>query len=234
MNISINTAQNVHIEYTPAQLLERILATIVDYVIIIAIGIPLFYLFDKLGGLTSTSWYPYLVYLPLLGYHLICESLFHGQTAGKSLLHLQVVRLDGQRLTFWECLLRWVFRLFDIGISGGAIAILTICFSRHAQRLGDMLAGTVVIRQSRPRTFNSLPQENIPDDYQLTFPNVTLLSDKDIRVIQEVLNEVRKRDEYQLLDPLAAKIKSIINTESDLSNLQFVETVLKDYFYLTR
>ena len=147
MNISISTAHNVDIDYTPAGVLDRILATMIDGAVqlgIFLLGIMIFGLLDLPG---SSTWYFILLTVIIALYHLVCESVFHGQSLGKLTMHIQVVKLNGKKLTFWDCMLRWIFRLVDISISSGAIAVISIMISKRMQRLGDMAAGCILFFQ---------------------------------------------------------------------------------------
>lgn len=234
MNISVRTAQNVDIEYAPAGLLDRILATLIDYCAIAGISFPLVYLAIVLSESLGDLWYIYVAFLPLLFYHLVCEAAFNGQSLGKKALRLQVARLDGRRLSFWHCLLRWAFRLVDISIAGGAVAVISIICTRRSQRLGDMAAGTTVIRRVRASASALSDPYEAPDDYEVVFPQAALLSDSDLRVIREVLAETKRRADYSLLPPLATRVKTITGISTDLPNLQFLETLLRDASHLAR
>ena len=234
MNISVRTAQNVDIEYAPAGILDRILATLIDYCAIAGISFPLVYLAIVLTQSLGDLWYIYVALLPLLFYHLVCEAAFNGQSLGKKALRLRVVRLDGQRLTFWHCFLRWAFRLVDVSIASGAVAIISIICTRRSQRLGDMAAGTTVVRRSRPSASLLADPYDAPADYEVVFPQAALLSDSDLRLIREVLAEVKRRADYSLLPPLATRVKAITGITSDLPNLQLLETLLRDASRLAR
>ena len=147
-------------------------------------------------------------------------------------MRLQVVKLNGKKLTFWDCMLRWVFRLVDITISSGAVALISIIVSKHTQRLGDLAAGTTVIRHERSVTLKQMSQYDAPEEYEVVFQQAALLSDKDIKIIKDVLREVNRNKNYGLLAPLAKKIKEVTGIETDMVPLDFVKTILKDYMRL--
>ena len=234
MNISVQTAQNVAIDYAPAGLLERILATAIDFCVLVAIGFPLSLLAVEFYDLAGALWGFYVIYIPLVAYHLICEAAFHGQSLGKLAMRLRVARLDGGRLTFWHCFLRWVFRLVDISLLGGSVAVIAIICSRHSQRLGDMAAGTTVIRRVRPSATLLADPYDTPADYEVVFPQAALLSDADLRVVREVLAETKRRGDYSLLPPLVTRVKALTGISSSLPNLQFLETLLRDASHLAK
>jgi len=153
---------------------------------------------------------------------------------GKLVMHLQVIKLDGQKLSFWDCLLRWVFRLIDITISSGSIAVVFILFTRHAQRLGDLAAGTIVVKHEKKVSLAQLSHYDTPEEYRVVFPQAALLTDQDIVIIKEVMAEVNKTRTFSLLPPLAARIKAASGIETGMANLEFIQTILKDYIHLTQ
>ena len=235
MDIAINTAQNVNIDCKPAGLINRIGATCIDFLAMIAIfilGTFLLKLFPHSGKQHQNL----LLILAILltFYHLIFELTLHGQSPGKILLHLRVVRLDGQKLSLWDCMLRWVLRLIDITTTMGIVAMVSIISSNRMQRLGDLAAGTIVINETPTVTLKQINSFTPPDDYQVVFPQVIMLSDKDIALIKEILREVTLNGEYKLLDPLALKVKKVTGIESKMNNLNFIQPVVSDYQYLTK
>lgn len=233
MDITVHTAQNVNITYQPAGLLNRIGATLIDFAFMGGISILCFTLMSLISVLRERTT-TIILGAVLMCYHFICEYFFHGRSLGKLTLHLRVVRLDGQRLTFWDCLLRWVLRLIDISVSGGTLAMLSIIISPKMQRLGDLAARTTVIQEKKNTGLKELSAFETPESYQPTFPQIAMLSDKDIAIIREVFREFEKSKEDRLLEPLANRIKELTGIETDMNNLQFIQTLLTDYIYLTK
>lgn len=232
MNISINTAHNVAIDYTPAGVVDRILATIIDFALLFGLffvgGVAL----ALLNQFVEANWILIIFIILLSFYHLICEYAFNGRSLGKYTMRLQVVKLNGKKLTFWDCMLRWVFRLVDITISSGAVALISIIVSKHMQRLGDLAAGTTVIKHERSVTLKQMSLYDAPEEYEVVFQQAALLSDKDIKIIKDILGEVSKNRNYGLLTPLVKKIKEVTGIETDMVPLDFVKTILKDYTHL--
>ena len=232
MNISINTAHNVAINYTPAGVIDRVLATIIDFAFLFGLLFMGAFVLGALNTFINMDWAIFILVLLLSLYHLICEYAFNGRSLGKFTMRLQVVKLNGKKLTFWDCMLRWVFRLVDITISSGAVALISIIVSKHTQRLGDLAAGTTVIRHERSVTLKQMSQYDAPEEYEVVFQQAALLSDKDIKIIKDVLREVNRNKNSGLLAPLAKKIKEVTGIETDMVPLDFVKTILKDYMRL--
>lgn len=93
----------------------------------------------------------FVLFLLFAGYFVLFEWLWDGQTPGKRLLKLRVIREDGRPITLWEAIARNLLRIFDAFpgflvpvYSAGLIAIF---MSNRDQRVGDLFAGTVVIRE---------------------------------------------------------------------------------------
>jgi hypothetical protein len=90
-----------------------------------------------------------LVLLPAwwLGYFIAFETLWRGRTLGKAALGLRVVTKEGAPVRFRHAAIRGLLGLVDFVVLGGFIAVVFILFSRDNQRLGDMVAGTLVLRE---------------------------------------------------------------------------------------
>ncbi|HRH40639.1 MAG TPA: RDD family protein [Pyrinomonadaceae bacterium] len=92
-----------------------------------------------------------ILFLIFAGYFVFFEWIWNGQTPGKRLMKLRVIREDGRPITFWEALARNLLRLFDTFpgfiIPIYSIGLITIFMSNRDQRLGDLFAGTVVVRE---------------------------------------------------------------------------------------
>lgn len=95
----------------------------------------------------------FVVPLLLFGYPVICEALWRGRTLGKAVLGLRVVTVEGAPVRFRHALLRGAADLVDLYglgvllVAPGAVGAVAIAASKRNQRLGDMVAGTVVVRE---------------------------------------------------------------------------------------
>jgi uncharacterized RDD family membrane protein YckC len=92
-----------------------------------------------------------IVFLLFTGYFIFFEWLWDGQTPGKRLLKLRVIRDDGRPITLWEAIARNLLRIFDaipgLVIPIYSVGLIVIFLSNRDQRVGDIFAGTVVIRE---------------------------------------------------------------------------------------
>jgi uncharacterized RDD family membrane protein YckC len=231
--IRIQTAQNVFIEYLPASVGDRILATIIDGVIMWS------YIIIALGTLSIMQvegpWlYITLLGIPYLFYDLVSEIVLDGQTIGKKAMNIKVVKLDGTQPSISSYLLRWLIRWVDMLFSG-AVAILAISVNGKGQRLGDMAAGTSVISLKRRVGLNETMLPTIQENYQPVYPQVTSLTDRDVAIIKEALyvHTQSEQPDPRLIETLASKVKTVLQVESSMPPMAFLHTILRDHAYLT-
>ena len=158
-HIRIATPENVVLDFEPAGLGSRFLALFVDTIIWFLMMLLLIFLFSYLTSFSLTgtfssleAWgtalFLFFQFLALWGYFIFFEAYLRGQTPGKRLLGIRVVRDNGLPLSFHHSLIRNLLRIADmlpppIYILGG----LSVIISKKGQRLGDMAAGTLVVRE---------------------------------------------------------------------------------------
>jgi len=242
-NLYITTTQNVKLFFTPATIGERMLAYGVDLLIKIAYAIVILVLYSYLGNIKNiidnhddiSIALIFLFSLPLIFYTLAFETLMEGQTLGKKLLKIKVVKIDGYQAGFIDFLTRWVFSIVDIQI-GFVAGLIAMVVTKHTQRLGDLAAGTAVITEKSKYDISHTILMDVDDTYQPHFAQnqVILFSDNDIRIIKENAELAFRRVDYTIMDRLARKIESVMNIRNPFKNdRQLIEALLKDYNYHT-
>jgi len=229
-NIRIQTTQNVDIEYEVASVGDRILATLLDYLFFFAY--ILLWLF--VAGLTNGMLFEslaviVLMLLPLLLYDLVLETIFQGKSFGKMIMKIKVVKIDGTQPTFSSYLIRWLFRIIDTRLFSGLIALITVVVNGKGQRLGDIAAGTTVIKLKQRVTINDTILNRTKPDYTIVFQEVSKLSDNDIAIIKDVMRLSLQTDNYEAIDKLAKKTKLAMGITTNLPHKQFLATVVQDY-----
>src|SRR5690606_34120369 len=209
-NLQINTTQNVNLDYKIVGLGERIVAFLIDGLILYMYAYLVSLISNAIGFIYEDTWtqrgLAALIFLPAMFYSLLMHSLFNGQTVGKMLMKMRVVRLDGAPVHWSNLLVRWMLRLVDIWIFLGSIGILSILFSDKRQRVGDAAAGTVVISTKRKTKVSHTILEEVEEAYQPQFTNVTLLTDKDVRLIKETYLIAKKSGDFKTLTALRIKV----------------------------
>lgn len=153
--IRISTPEGVDVELPLAGLGSRLAAAVIDLgiqvvllvALALAIGIPLFAT-GSAGRLGSYALLAYVVgaFLMLSGYHVLFETLAAGRTPGKRMVGIRVVRATGAPITFRASAVRNLVRLVDQDLTSGVVGIVSILATRRAQRIGDLAAGTIVVR----------------------------------------------------------------------------------------
>ena len=175
--LAINTAQNVNLNYKLIGLGERMVAFLIDGVILITYITIMENLMSLSDIFDADGWtkrgFLGLFMLPAFFYSVICHIVFGGQTIGKMIMKIKVVRIDGSPTEWYNLFVRWMLRIVDIWIFSPSIGILSILLSDKKQRIGDSAAGTVVISVKKKHKISSAILEDINDDYEPVFSNVT-------------------------------------------------------------
>ena len=236
MSLTIETSQNVYLEYEPAPIGARIGAQMLDtlfqfvYIIVMFIIIISFKMF-------SSNYVVLLMIIPIYFYSLLFETFMQGQTPGKYIVKIKVVQIDGQEPSFWNYFLRWLGCIVDFSLSSGLVAIITIAVNKKGQRLGDLMAGTSVVFVDKKDSLERTGYIEVPADYQASFNEALLLTDKDVRIIAAIVSKLRKDNSlntYHLASKAKAKLEEKIHQGQtiDMAADVYMETLLKDYNYL--
>lgn len=241
--LSINTTQNVNINFTAATIGQRILAFGTDLLIMIAYfivamtGVYYTGLGDAMSGMDgwSATAIMTIIFVPITFYTIFFESIFEGQTLGKRLLKIKVVKIDGYQASFGDYFVRWLFRLVDIVFTSGIVGFVSIVVSQKSQRLGDIAAGTAIISLRNDVTINSTILEDINEDYVPVYPLVIKLSDNDVRIIKDNFQRANKHYDHEVIRKLRSKIETVTGIKNQSGNdSDFIKTILKDYNYYTQ
>lgn len=226
-NTKITTGQFVQIEQTAASIGDRIVARLVDYAIMLCWLLYWSYMLAHNDNFSSLAWL-IIVVLPVMCYSLLWETLNNGQSPGKMLRHLRVVRLDGETPTVGNYMMRWLMEVIDMGFC--CIGLLVILLSRNSQRLGDMAAGTIVVKLNSYEKygFQLSDYAYTQRDYHPQYPEVEKLSPRQVEVIEKTLGADYSPDRT---DRLAQKVGQLLGVRPQGSITKFLTDVLHDYQY---
>lgn len=239
----ITTTQNIPLFFIPASVGERMLGYLIDMIVKLSYIISIYYLLKYLGMLDLINKFEtwsqmaifLVIYSPVVFYSLVSESLMEGRTLGKMLVKTRVVKIDGYQASFSDYFTRWIFRLVDIDM-GFVPGVLSMLFTRHTQRLGDLAAGTAVISEKSKYNLSHTILADISRDYQPYFSRTQMLqfNDNDMRIIKEnALKAVQNRD-MVLMEKLTAKIEEVVRIKNQFpSQEKFIKKVMEDYNYYT-
>jgi uncharacterized RDD family membrane protein YckC len=168
--LNIETPEQVDLRFPVAGLGSRFIAVLIDHLIQI---ITFFFIIlaltlipsDTHGAKaaefdTATKWFlaavTFIVFCLIAGYFALFEAFWHGQTPGKHIMKLRVIKDSGRQITFFEALARNLLRFVDILPNFYLAGVITMLCNRKNKRLGDMAAGTLVVHE--------LPINDRPED----------------------------------------------------------------------
>lgn len=228
--VQISTSQNVDLGFEIAPLGDRILAYIIDSVIR---SIYVFLVFILIGLLGESSdqliVLIILLILPAVFYHLLFEIFNDGQSPGKRAFGLRVAAIDGGMVSTGSYILRFLLRIVDFNIMSGIVALIAVAASKKGQRIGDMVAGTTVIKMQSQYRLRQLIYQDLEEEYEPTYFGLERLKSSDIALIKEVLDNrgIENSEKYVLA--LAEKVAGILEIDEYPNPRRFLRTVVKDF-----
>lgn len=252
--IEFDSAQHVKIEYELASGLQRLVAALIDFVaftiyeLLVALIFDVTTIFADFGS--QLFLFLLLLKLPWILYGPICEYFFEGKTLGKYALGIKVVTLSGERPGIKESCIRWLFKgdflwitadffvLFWFGL--GFMGLFFLSVGKLNQRIGDIVAGTVLIKNRPTVSYKLADILSIQKNYEHepTYPQVVRFTDEEMLLIKNTLQRVKKypNDETKRFAiDLANKAAELIGLdESPSKRMEFLQTLLLDYVALTR
>ena len=258
-SVQIATPFNLHLDFELAALHKRIFAYGIDLALVVTYSwIMGNFVYDDTvsniagGGRASMGWSIVIISLPILLYPLVCELAMHGQTVGKKVFDLRVMNLHGGEPTLSQYIIRWMFRFFEwplvfgVALPGfyillrvffmvipGVVVVIIIAVTQRNQRLGDLAANTVLVSTRINTSINdTVFQEVDQHNYQLLFPQVMKLSDRDINTIKSVVSNSYNKNSQDLAKRTAERVKSALKIETEIEPVIFLEKLLQDYNYL--
>jgi uncharacterized RDD family membrane protein YckC len=203
----------------------------------------------------NDPWIQRIIILPVILYHIICEITMNGQSVGKRLLGMRIVNENGGRASISQFLIRSLIRTSDymiliiivygamfgayiVWILLGSIGLLItdiilVVSNKKSQRLGDILAHTILVNTRAKGSMEETVFMEVADNYVPVFPQIMKLSDKDINAIKSILDTARKKGDFNLAAMASEKIKSHLKIDSPIQPFDFLDTLLKDYNYLS-
>ena len=238
-NVKITTGQYVTVEQKVASVSDRVYAQMLDWVFIwgysfIASFVTLFFsMANTSQSETAVIIVVFALLLPIIFYHPIFEYFFNGASPGKKILKLKVIHKDGSSPTLGSYLMRWIMYLVECLMLPG-IGLLCILFSKNCQRLGDMMAGTVVIKNNA-RVLHNVGLEQfgfVNDRYVPVYQESARLSLRQVDVIRNTLMLNNSNRSYYI-NELSKKVMSFLKIPPLINNdnEMFLSIVFNDYCY---
>lgn len=215
--------------------------------------------FDQDSG-SDLRAYAMLLWLPIAFYHVVLEITMNGQSIGKKIMGMRIVNENGGRASISQFFIRWLLRLSDLWIIFMVIVLMSMPYAfsdlentlmilaalaflvtdivmvvsaKKGQRIGDVLAHTILIRTNTRSSIEETVFQEVADTYKPAFPQIMQLSDKDINAIKSILETAKKRGDFNLAAVASEKIKAHLKIDSSMSPFDFLDVLLKDYNYLS-
>ena len=225
---------DLHVE--PAGLGERIIAYLLDALVVgayaivclLAVGIVSDVLNDGVGGVLAV-----ILLAPVLFYHLLCEVFLDGQSIGKRARGIRVVGVDGAAPSLGSYVLRWLFRMIDMPMYG-AVAIVAIATTERSQRLGDLAAGTTVVKRAPKPDLDRTPYAPVPPDYAVRYPGAERLTDRDVETVKAVLTRMAAEGQTPETATLGRRARKAVQRAARIGQVDepdelFLRRVVTDY-----
>jgi uncharacterized RDD family membrane protein YckC len=204
-HLTIDTPEQVALELPVAGIGSRFMALALDTV---CQGLIFLILVALLGGLSALNalsgirigevWGPALIVLLIFclywGYFAIFEIVWKGQTPGKRAAGIRVIKDSGRPIDALSAILRNLMRAIDLLPGMYGVGVVTMVLNRHSRRLGDFVAGTIVVHDKPAARLAEMPIEPPPRAFEVPLTtHAVRLSDGEVVLIETYL---ARRFEY--------------------------------------
>lgn len=221
--LEVRTPESIAFSYELAGVGSRFLALAIDFTIQVAFLLLLLWgisagsvhvhgaarqvsFVDRISFNLTIALIVAVVFLIFFGYFIIFETLWNGQTPGKRMLGIRVVRDGGYPLDFMAAVIRNLIRVGEMMLGFYAVSTFVAVFSPFNKRIGDIAAGTIVIRESRMES----PEAMLRDVAEPVYAATAYVSGEERSLIRRFLE---RRDELvparrlALAHQLAARVR---------------------------
>jgi uncharacterized RDD family membrane protein YckC len=240
--LTIDTPEQTALEFPLAGVGSRFVAMLADTAIQTVIGFVLFFAItvsipalNRLGSI-APQWAIAIMIVGFFtiyyGYFAIFEALWNGQTPGKRYAQLRVMKDDGRPISPYDAIARNLLRIVDQLPIFYGVAIISVFFSKQNKRLGDFVAGTVVVHEKTVEAARPFQETRI-DAHEAAY-DVNKITAEELRLIETFL---QRRDTFEpaLRGSMAAQITSRISAKLGVevrgwpANEKFLEAVHTQY-----
>jgi uncharacterized RDD family membrane protein YckC len=239
-NLIIDTPEQTSLEFPLAGIGSRFLAMAADTAIQVAVGltivIAVVVLFPgvRLFGATASQWVIALfiiaIFLLNSAYFAFFEIVWNGQTPGKRYAQLRVMKEDGRPISAYDAIARNLLRIVDSLPAFYGVGVLSVFFSKQSKRLGDFVAGTVVVHETALEGVRPFAETGV--DQSLPAFDASSVTVDELRLIETF---IQRRDslDVALRTSMAAQIATRIGEKMQIKvygwprTENFLEAVLK-------
>lgn len=224
---TVITPEHVQLRFQTAGLGSRAAAQLIDTAILLLVNITLFIVFSiVVYGSDEQAWSDledfaiaillFVLFLINAGYFFILEAFWSGQTLGKRWMKLRVIRENGQPITFLSAAIRNLFRIIDVLPSGYFLGALVSFFHPKDKRIGDLVAGTIVVAEGG----QNVPLSRKQKAQQKEGVGAPLLLD-------DRQKQAITREDWQLLSTFVTRLDSLSSEKQKELGAQIAERFIE-------
>ncbi len=240
-DFTLQTAENVPVHYDIATAGSRAAAFLVDFFIVLVISLGFIVLAGLLEG-TEDPLSPYFVALSYLivgslswAYFVFSEMIFDGSSVGKSILGLKVIKEDGSPIDLVDSLTRNFIRFVDSFPGTYIVGFVTMMLNQKSRRLGDFVAGTLVVRVTSVHLDRLELPESLYDNAVQGSPYLSLITPEEYQVMRDFLAQRYRLPTFKSIRiavKLASRMAEKLQMEppKDIERcLQLIQSCVKYY-----
>jgi len=239
--LTIDTPEQVHLEFVLAGVGSRFMAVLLDTVIkfflyialFIGAGLLLSAPLARLAGKWTIALGIFAAFVIYWGYFAIFESLWKGQTPGKKWAGIRVIKDSGRPITPFEAAARNLLRVVDYLPSFYAVGVVAMLLNEKHRRIGDFVAGTLVVHETSDRESSLF--FNTPANAQFTIPQAAKLTIQEAELIEAFLArrldipaEIRQQSGQRIADMVCTRLGITADTRP-ADNENFLELLVKEF-----
>lgn len=240
--LTIDTPEQVHLEFILAGVGSRFMAAFLDivieiigYLVLILLSAWFFSsgLFNKSGSIWWEAIFGLIVFSINWGYYAIFEAVWKGQTPGKRWAGIRVIKDSGRPINAFEAITRNLIRFVDFLPAFYGIGVITMLLNSRNRRLGDYVAGTIVVHESSDRESNIF--FNTPTKTEFALHQAAGLTLQEAELIETFLArrldipmDVRQASSRRIADMISRRLN--VPRESRPANDEnFLELMVKEF-----
>jgi uncharacterized RDD family membrane protein YckC len=240
--LTIDTPEQVHLEFMLAGIGSRFMAAFLDILIEIVLYLLLFlvsliWASSGFFNRTSSIWWSALVTLVGFcinwGYYAVFEAVWKGQTPGKRWARIRVIKDSGRPINAFEAIARNLIRFVDFLPAFYGVGVITMLLNAKHRRLGDYVAGTLVVHESSDREASIF--FNTPTKTEFTLHQAAGLTVQEAELVEtflarrlEIPPEVRRLNAQRITDMISARL-NIPPESRPADNENFLELIVREF-----
>lgn len=237
----IDTPEQVHLEFVLAGIGSRFMAAFLDTLIETAVSLLVFliamiFLASPVAGKSPAWVFAILVFVFFCinwGYHAAFETLWKGQTPGKRWAGIRVIKDSGRPINAFEAIARNLVRFVDYLPGFYGVGVVTMMLNRKNRRLGDFVAGTLVVHETSDR--DAAPFFNTAQTSDYTFPQAVKLTLQEADLIEAFLARrldispaVRQQSAQQIAEMISNRLLIPAGSRPG-DNEAFLEMIVREF-----